>query len=145
MNENRKIKEHNFPNIEFINNNINKKFDQYSFKCLTNNLNHKMLRGTKEISFGIELENNGDFPWPINETFLLTDETKSMIRSEKISLDPLNPKARKLFNIKFKNMDKLNLGIYKNINMKILKFLIYKIIIHNNYFVNFRNNLFSNN
>ena len=77
-------------------------------------MNHKILRGTKEISFGIELENNGDFPWPINETFLLTDETKSTILSEKISLDPLNPKAQKLFNIKFKNMDKLNLGIYKN-------------------------------
>ena len=41
------------------NNNINKEFDQYSFKCLTNSLNYKILKGTKEVSFKIELENNG--------------------------------------------------------------------------------------
>ena len=116
MNENKNLKEHKFPHAQFTNNNNNKstKFDQYSFKCLTKNLNHKILRGTKEVSFGIELENNGNFPWPRNETFLLTDETKSTIKSEKINLAPLNPKVHQLFDIKFKNMDKFKPGIYKN-------------------------------
>ena len=113
LDANKYSKEHKFPKEQLINNNINKNFDEYSFKCLTNNLNYKILKGTKEVSFRIELVNDGYYPWPKNETFLLTDETKSMIKSEKISLDPLNPRAQKLFDIKFKNMNKLEPGVYK--------------------------------
>jgi len=97
------------------NNNKKDKFDQYSFKCLTKSLKYKILKGTKEVSFKIELENNGYFPWPINETFLLIDETKSMIKSEKISLYPLNPNEKKFFDIQFKKLDGLKPGIYKTI------------------------------
>ena len=37
-----------------------------------------------------------------------------MIKSEKISLYPLNPKEKKFFDIKFKNLDKIKPGIYKS-------------------------------
>ena len=114
LSPNNNLKEPKLQNKQNINNNININFDQYSFKCLTDNLNYKMMEGTKEVSFRIELENNGEFPWPINETFLLTDKTKSKIQCQKICLDPLNPKAKQFFYIKFKNMDKLSPGIYKN-------------------------------
>ena len=96
------------------NKNSKKKFDHYSFKCLTNNLNYRILKGTKEASFRIGLENDGYYPWPRNETFLLTDKTKSTIKSEKINLDPLNPKSIQLFDIKFKYLNKLEPGVYKN-------------------------------
>jgi len=120
LNSKNNLKDHKFPNSESINNNIRinnniiKNFEQYSFKCLTNNLNYEIIKGTKEASFGIELENNGDSPWLENETFLLTDETKSNIKSEKIKLDPLIPNSQKLYDIKFKNIDKFKPGIYKN-------------------------------
>ena len=77
-------------------------------------MNYKILKGTKKVSIGIELENDGVFPWPIKETFLLiNEESKSMIKSEKINLDPLNPYEKKLFEIQIKNTDTLKPGIYK--------------------------------
>ena len=68
--------------------------------------------GTKEVSIEIELENDGEFYWPKNETFLITDEAKSTIKCQKINLLPLNPKAMSKVNIQF-NLDKLKKGIYK--------------------------------
>ena len=116
-----KIKgKHKFLNNETINNNIEenkntrnilKRFDQYSFRCLTHNLNFKIKEGTKEASIKIELENNGKFCWPKDETFLKTDELKSTIESQKIRLCPLNPKEKQSVNIQF-NLDKLKPGIY---------------------------------
>jgi len=112
-------KEINHNNIINNNTSIIKNFDQYSFKCLTNNLDKKILKGTKEVSIEIELENNGEFPWPKNETFLLIDESKSRIKSENIMLDGLIPNKQKIFNIKFKNLENLKPGIYK-INLSFL-------------------------
>ena len=74
---------------------------------------YRIKEGTKEASIKIELENDGKFCWPKNETFLIiTDEAKSQIKSQRISLLPLIPKDKCLVNIQL-NVDKLKKGIYK--------------------------------
>jgi hypothetical protein len=106
------LEKHKFLNVETINNNKHEGFDQYSFS-LTNNLYYRIKEGTKEASIKIELENDGKFCWPKNETFLIiTDEAKSQIKSQRISLLPLIPKDKCLVNIQL-NVDKLKKGIYK--------------------------------
>ena len=101
-------------NLETINNkieenkngrNISEGYNQYSFKCLTDNLNYKIKRGAKEASLKIELENNGILPWPENETFLLINEVKS----QKIKLCSLNPEKKCSVYINF-YLDKLKPG-----------------------------------
>ena len=56
---------HKILNVETI---INKHegFDQYSFRCLTNDLKFNIEEGTKEVSIEIELGNDGQFCWPKN-------------------------------------------------------------------------------
>jgi len=102
-----------FLNEETTNKNILEGFDQYSFRCLTDNLYFKIKEGAKEASIEIVLENDGKFCWPKNETFLITDEAKSTIKSQKIRLLPLIPKEIRPVNIQY-NLDKLKKGIYKN-------------------------------
>ena len=110
-------------NKKSVNNNINledntiikhKKndFNNYSYKCLTNNLNFVMLKGTKEGMISIELENNGSYPWLINKTFLEFDDSKENINIQKIALEPLNPGFKTKVNIILENMDKIDLGQY---------------------------------
>ena len=96
------------------NNNIYEGIDQYSFRCLTNNLNHKIKKGTKEITIELEYENNGKLIWPENETFLLIDEKKSAFIIQKICLYPLKPGEKYLSYIHFYNLDKFKPGLYKN-------------------------------
>ena len=96
------------------NNNIYEGIDQYSFRCLTNNFNHKIKKGTKEITIELEYENNGKLTWPENETFLLIDETKSSFIIQKICLYPLKPGEKYLSYIHFYNLDKFKPGLYNN-------------------------------
>ena len=87
-------------------------FNNYSFKCLTNNLNFEILKGTKEGMFSLELENNGSFPWPKNKTFLEFDDSKENINIHKKVLEPLNPGYKTEVIIILNNLDKINLGKY---------------------------------
>ena len=104
---------HKFVKVENTNNHILEGFDQYSFRCLADNLNCKIKEGKKEASIIIELENDGKYPWPNNETFLIVkDEAKSQIKSQKISLSPLNPNEKIPVNIQI-TLDKLKKGIHK--------------------------------
>ena len=115
-NDNKKIEEKNEVNV---NNKINKnnikinKIDNYSFKCLTENLNFFLLKGTKEANFMLELENDGTIPWPKDKTFLIKFSSKDSYKSQNIPLTPLNPGSKCFINILFKNMDKLMPGKYK--------------------------------
>lgn len=84
----------------------------YSFKCLTKNLNFKMQKGIAELKFQIELENNGTMPWPQGKTFLETNYSKSNIKIEKNALNLLNPGSKCINIIVFKAMYKLNPGRY---------------------------------
>ena len=112
-----------FLNVETIDNNIKENenninnstiYQEYSYRCLTDNLNYKIRKGTRDASIKIELENNGESRWPENEIFLLADETNSTIeKNKKIGLYALNPKERSFVNIQF-NLDGLMPGIYKN-------------------------------
>ena len=95
-------------------NNLYGEIDQYSFRCLTNNLNYKIKEGTKEITIELEYENNGKLIWPENETFLLIDKTKSAFIIEKIDLYPLRPGEKYLSCIHFHNLDEFKPGLYKN-------------------------------
>ena len=97
--------------IESKNNNNTVEFDQYSFKCLTKNLNYKIKEGTKEELIKIELENNGKLPWPENQTFLSAEETKSTIDSQVIRLCSLNPEGQCSVYIQF-NFERLKPDIY---------------------------------
>lgn len=108
------FKSQNNPNLY---NNILKKsemneFNNYSYKCLTNNLNFVILKGTKEGMFSIELENNGSTPWLRNKTFLEFDDSKENINIQKMALEPLNPGCKTKVNIILNNMDIIKLGKY---------------------------------
>lgn len=93
-------------------NNITEINLNYSFKCLTKNLNFKMQKGIAELKFKIDLENNGTMPWPQGKTFLETNYSKSMIKIEKNVLNSLNPGSKCTNIILFKGMNKLKPGRY---------------------------------
>ena len=93
----------------------NDKFDNYSFKCLTKELRLPVVEGYEDTaSINIELENNGTFPWKKNKTFLITDDTKSDIKTKKIILNPLNPNSKCSVKINYTKLNILKPGIYKN-------------------------------
>lgn len=94
-----------------INNNYSK--NNYSYKCLNKDFNLKILKGTKEANFILELENDGLLPWPKNKTFLMTDYSKSQIKVGQIVIDSLNPGSKCSINVLFKNIDKFLTGIYQ--------------------------------
>ena len=95
-------------------------FNDYSFKCLTTNLNFSIYKGTSEVKFKLKLENNGSFPWPKNQTTLSTDRTKSNIKIKEIILDPLNPGISCDFDALFRNMSQLSEGkYYSNLEFKV--------------------------
>jgi hypothetical protein len=87
-------------------------FNNYSFKCLTKNLNFTIKKGTSEAIFKIICENDGEFPWPKNKTILSTDKSKSNIKIQDILMEPLNPRSKCTFDIKFRNMGRLQEGKY---------------------------------
>ena len=95
-------------------------FNDYSFKCLTTNLNFSIYKGTSEVKFKLKLENNGSFPWPKNQTTLSTDRTTSNIKIKEIILDPLNPGISCDFDVLFRNMNQLSEGkYYSNLEFKV--------------------------
>ena len=105
------IKPYDDPNK--VDNNIKlKDFNDYSFKCLTKNLNFTMKKGTSEAKFQLIFENDGEFPWPKHKTILITDESKSNLKIEPILMEPKNPRCQYTFDIKFKNMNRLQEGKY---------------------------------
>ena len=95
-------------------------FNDYSFKCLSTNLNFSIYKGTNELKFKLKLENNGSFPWPKNKTILSTDKSKSNIKIKEIILDPLNPGISCDFDALFRNMSQLSEGkYYSNLEFKV--------------------------
>ena len=91
---------------------IFKGIDQYSFRCLSNDLNYKIKEGTQSYMVEIILENNGKMAWPENETFLLTDENESSFTIQEIRLNPLEPGKKDFIYIDF-NLNKCTPGLYK--------------------------------
>ena len=99
---------------------LNLENPHYSFKCLTNNLNFFIYKGTSELKFKLKLKNDGAFTWPINQTLLTTDKSKSNIKIKEVILDPLNPGESCDFYILFKNMNNLPEGkYYSNLEFKV--------------------------
>ena len=89
-----------------------KEFNNYSFKCLTQNLNFTMVKGTNEVIYKLVFENNGEFPWPKNKSILSTNKSNSNIKIQDILLDAVNPRCQYTFDIKFRNMNRLPVGKY---------------------------------
>ena len=115
----KRIKEPNKPNIiektEETNNDNQKivdDFNNYSFKCLNDNLNFELDKGTYEGIYELTLQNDGIFPWTKNETVLSTDKSRSNIKIQDIILEPLNPGLNYSFDIKFRHMNNLPEGKY---------------------------------
>ena len=95
-------------------------FNDYSFKCLTDDLNFSIYKGTSELKFKLKLENDGSFPWPKNQTILSTDKSKSNIKIKEIILDPLNPTIKRDFDVLFRNMNQLSEGkYYSNLEFRV--------------------------
>ena len=95
-------------------------FNDYSFKCLSTNLNFSIYKGTSEVKFKLKLENDGSFPWPKNKTTLSTNISKSNIKIKEIILDPLNPGISCDFDVLFRNMNQLSEGkYYSNLEFKV--------------------------
>ena len=120
-------------------------FDNYSYLCLTKNLYFSVNKRTKEHTFNLILKNNGIFPWPRKNTFLIKDSSLSNnIDVDKIFLEPLNPNNQDKIDIIFKNMENLLPGKYnlyldfivknKNFGEKIL--IIVKILENKEYELN---------
>lgn len=83
------------------------KIYEYSYRCLTNNLNFAIQKGMKRGIFSIEIENNGLLAWPQNKTFLEIDISKSSIKNaQKFPLSPLNSGEKTSLNILVNHMDK---------------------------------------
>ena len=97
-----------------IKNDINSinEFNNYSFNCLTKDLDLVASKGTKQVVFTLELENNGKFPWSKNKTTLSSDLTKSIIQMKEIVLEPLNPGEMTSVNVMLNEMDKFKAGEY---------------------------------
>ena len=97
-----------------IKNDINSEneFNNYSFNCLTKELDLVASKGTKQVVFKLELENNGKFPWPKNKTTLSNDLTKSIIQMKEIVLEPLNPGEITSVNVMLNEIDKFKAGEY---------------------------------
>lgn len=97
-----------------IKNDINSEneFNNYSFNCLTKELDLVASKGTKQVVFKLELENNRKFPWPKNKTTLSNDLTKSIIQMKEIVLEPLNPGEITSVNVMLNEMDKFKAGEY---------------------------------
>ena len=97
-----------------IKNDINSEneFNNYSFNCLTKELDLVASKGTKQVVFTLELENNGKFPWPKNKTTLSNDLTKSIIQMKEIVLEPLNPGEITSVNVMLNEIDKFKAGEY---------------------------------
>ncbi len=124
MNLNKSEKK-NVPNLELSkkyintdnikNKSLNLENHNYSFKCLNNNLNFLIYKGTSELKFKLHLKNDGASTWPINQTLLTTDKSKSNIKIKDVILDPLNPREICDFYILFKNMKNLPEGKYYSV------------------------------
>lgn len=83
------------------------KIYEYSYKCLTNNLNFAIQKGMKKGIFFIEIENNGALTWPKNKTFLEIDNSKSSIKNtQNFPLSPLNYGEKTSLNILVNHMNK---------------------------------------
>ena len=104
--------------------NINKKpadFNTYSYERLTKELEFSIYRGTKNARFNLKLKNNGYYPWPKKNSFLICDSHLSDKIVEKIELDPLNPGDEYYASVFFDDLDELGPGKYNtylNFNVK---------------------------
>ena len=138
-NNNKHIKNNNIDNSTDINKK-NRNFQKnesnnYSYQCLTDDLTFSVNQGVKNTKFDIILKNNGIYPWPKNESFLVSN-IMSDKNVDNIKLEPLNPGEVYTFNIYFNDLDKLKPGKYntyldfnvknKNFGEKIL--IIFEII-----------------
>ena len=95
--------------------NINKKpvgFNAYSYECLTEELEFSIYKGTKNTRFNLKLKNNGYYPWPKKNSFLICDSHLSDKIVEKIELEPLNPGDEYYASIFFDDLDELGPGKY---------------------------------
>ena len=76
------------------------KINNYSYKCLTNNLNFSIQKCIEVGNFVIEIENNGLLTWPKNKTILEVDNSKpNSINAKNIPLEPLDPGIKAPVNI----------------------------------------------
>ena len=89
-----------------------KDLNNYSFKCLTENLYFTMYKGLNEVTYKLTYENDGECQWPKNRTILSTDKSNSNIKIQDILMEPLNPGSQWAFDIKFRNMNNLPVGKY---------------------------------
>ena len=99
--------------IDLVHKKNNDKINNYSYKCLTKDLKLNMKKGTREVSFKLELENDGSSSWPENKTFLEVEISKSNINTDKIILSPLKPGDKCNVDILFKHMGKINPGKFQ--------------------------------
>ena len=87
-------------------------FNNYSYECLTKELEFSVYQGTKNAKFNLNLKNNGDYPWPKENSFLICDAHLSDKIVEKIELEPLNPGYEYFASVYFDDLDELGPGKY---------------------------------
>ena len=91
----------------------NNKINNYSYKCITNNLNFSIQKGIEVGNFVIEIENNGLLTWPKNKTILEVDNSKpNSINAQNIPLEPLDPGIKAPVNIIVNQINKYMPGKY---------------------------------
>ena len=118
--EKKSEKLHNSMNNNYNNNIIESRinlkksadFNNYSYECLTKELEFSVYQGTKNAKFNLNLKNNGDYPWPKENSFLICDAHLSDKIVEKIELEPLNPGYEYFASVYFDDLDELGPGKY---------------------------------
>ena len=87
--------------------------NDYSYKCInTSSLTSTIFEGTNEVEFKIDLENNGNKTWPMNNTFLSFDR-ESDITTDDINLESQKPNETKSYFVKFRFLGQKKVGEYR--------------------------------
>ena len=88
----------------------------YTFKIISEKLEFRVKRGTKEECFEIELQNDGQQLWPKDKTALLFDPQSSNLninQTPKITnSEDVKPNCTCKFKILLKNLEKVKTGDY---------------------------------
>ena len=86
--------------------------NEYSFECLTKNIEMHQKYGIKSFSIEIKLKNTGYLKWPESKSIIKCDKEKSTIFCEKYILPPIDINEEISINLIFNKCNKVPKGKY---------------------------------
>ncbi len=86
--------------------------NDYSFKCLTSNLEIHQQYGTQSFNFQINLKNDGYYKWPSEGSLLKCRKDKSTIFCDKVNLPGIDMNEETNVTLNFNKCNKIPKGQY---------------------------------